>query len=113
MLTEHFNNLSESEAEALSVLAEECAEVIQIISKIQRHGIDSAYKEISNRDNLSQELADVLVAALRVHKLGLLLDREGIEEKIYNKLAKNSYLHHAPEVTLEDFIVGNEKSAGE
>ena len=40
-MTEHFNKLTPAEDERLAMLAEECAEVIQIVSKIQRHGYDS------------------------------------------------------------------------
>ena len=41
MATEHFNKLTEAEQERLVILAEECAEVIQVVAKIQRHGFNS------------------------------------------------------------------------
>ena len=37
----HVNNLSNEQLEALAILAEECGEVIQVIGKIIRHGLDS------------------------------------------------------------------------
>jgi NTP pyrophosphatase (non-canonical NTP hydrolase) len=48
--------------EALLILSEECAEVIQAISKCQRFGID-AYKPgrpKTNREHLEEELGDLL-----------------------------------------------------
>lgn len=47
--------------EILNILQEECAEVIQIISKIRRFGIEDAYSGKTNRENLTQEVADVLL----------------------------------------------------
>lgn len=51
------------EMEYLSILQEECAEVIQIISKIRRFGINSFHPEdpnrLSNRERLVAELGDV------------------------------------------------------
>lgn len=47
--------------EALIILQEECAEVIQAISKIQRFGIDNANKNgITQRSNLEEEIGDML-----------------------------------------------------
>ena len=48
----------------LQLLQEECAEVIMICSKIMRFGQDDCHPDepgVSNRDNLIQELGDVLV----------------------------------------------------
>lgn len=47
--------------EALIILAEECAEVIYIVSKSLRFGIDDIHPvtKIKNRDALVQELGDV------------------------------------------------------
>lgn len=46
----------------LEILAEECAEVIQIKSKIVRFGMDDVWpaRGMSNREALAQELGDVL-----------------------------------------------------
>jgi len=59
--TNHFNQLSESEAERLSILMEECAEVIQIIGKIQRHGLHSTHPNggPTNRMLLEKEIGHV------------------------------------------------------
>jgi len=48
--------------EVMDILQEECAEVIQAVSKIRRFGIDNAKPntEYSNREHLEEELGDVL-----------------------------------------------------
>ncbi len=55
---------SDIETEALDILQEECAELIQAASKIKRFGIKSSNPELldakSNRYNLIQEMGDVL-----------------------------------------------------
>ncbi|OAN76675.1 hypothetical protein A8B82_14850 [Sulfitobacter sp. EhC04] len=61
-MTPHFNNLTPAEAERLAMLAEECAEVIQIVGKILRHGYDSHHPDnpaTDNRDLLAKEITDV------------------------------------------------------
>lgn len=71
-MTKHFNGLTEAQAERLALLAEECAEVIQAITKILRHGMDSynplidamgEYKNrVTNQMLLEKELGHVLCA---------------------------------------------------
>jgi len=48
--------------EAMSILQEECAEVIQAVSKINRFGIDNYKpgKPKTNREHLEEELGDLL-----------------------------------------------------
>jgi NTP pyrophosphatase (non-canonical NTP hydrolase) len=58
--------------EILDILQEECAEVIQSISKIRRFGIDNSYKDGgTQREHLVQELGDVtlLIELLRAHNV--------------------------------------------
>ena len=40
-----FSGLTLAQAERLDMLAEECAEIIQVVSKIKRHGYDSHHPE--------------------------------------------------------------------
>jgi NTP pyrophosphatase (non-canonical NTP hydrolase) len=64
-----FNGLSAAQAERLSYLAEECAEVIKAVMKIQRHGFSSynpdAPQDGINRQQLEGEMRDVLGAIAR------------------------------------------------
>jgi NTP pyrophosphatase (non-canonical NTP hydrolase) len=46
--------------EALVICAEECAEVIQAISKIQRFGMTNVYRGVSGQESLEKELGDLL-----------------------------------------------------
>jgi NTP pyrophosphatase (non-canonical NTP hydrolase) len=54
--------MNENNNEVMDITQEECAEVIQAISKIRRFGIDNAKPgtEYSNRAHLEEELGDVL-----------------------------------------------------
>jgi NTP pyrophosphatase (non-canonical NTP hydrolase) len=45
--------------EVLSILQEECAEVIQSISKCYRFGFDSLHNGVKNRDAMAEELGDL------------------------------------------------------
>lgn len=95
-MTGHFNNLTPAQAERFAILAEECAEVIQVIGKILRHGLDSWHPDcrISNRAMLEKELGDVRAAEW------LVMQSEDISEgtvsnRMTQKLCKLPlYVHH-------------------
>lgn len=55
------NGLIPEETERLAILAEECAEVIQMVGKILRHGYASHHPDgvVNNRGLLAQELGDL------------------------------------------------------
>jgi len=92
MTTEHFNMLTEGEAERLAMLAEECAEVIKVIGKILRHGYDNShpdYDNVPNRDFLTLEVTDVLaVIEMMNSDFAIIGD---VDESIAKKL---KYAHH-------------------
>jgi hypothetical protein len=100
----HFNGLSPADAEALALISEECAEVIQAVAKIQRHGLWSEHPEsgIPNWRTLQREVGDLL-AALRVGEVQNLIDWGTViqarDDKLFKKLPK--YLHHAKVVKDE------------
>ena len=51
---------NESNQEILLITQEECAEVIQAISKVFRFGMDDEYNGVSNREHLEEEIGDLL-----------------------------------------------------
>ncbi len=54
--------MNEQTKEVMDILQEECAEVIQAVSKINRFGIDNPKpgKPKTNREHLEEELGDML-----------------------------------------------------
>lgn len=54
--------MKEQESEVMNILSEECAEVIQAISKCHRFGMDNVKpgKPKTNREHLEEELGDLL-----------------------------------------------------
>ena len=57
-----------------TIASEECAELIQALSKIKRYGFDGDYK-----DNLQEEVADILVCISELILLGY-IDTDKVEE---------------------------------
>jgi NTP pyrophosphatase (non-canonical NTP hydrolase) len=63
--------------EVLLILQEECAELIQAISKVKRFGLQE------NKDNLLQEVADVLCMINLAFDKGILVkDEETLRKRI-------------------------------
>jgi len=54
--------MNKKENEIMDILQEECAEVIQAVSKVRRFGIDNYKpgKPKTNREHLEEELGDLL-----------------------------------------------------
>jgi hypothetical protein len=93
----HFNQLSPEQAETLALIVEECAEVIQAVTKIQRHGLSSEHPVSGevNSDTLQKEVGD-LMAALRIGEVQNLLSWGSVIASRDRKLmAVTRYLHHA------------------
>ena len=82
-------SLSELDEELLGILQEECAEVVQIVSKIRRFGLNSVnpYKNDSktNRELLADELGDVQLAVNKLKGRMIILQAE-LDEREKNKL---------------------------
>jgi NTP pyrophosphatase (non-canonical NTP hydrolase) len=65
--------MNEKEKEVMDITQEECAEVIQAISKISRFGIDNLKpgKPKTNREHLEEELGDMLAMVDIMLELGI------------------------------------------
>lgn len=61
-MIEKNGTITDKQEEALEILQEECAEVIQVICKIERFGIDNYYPNtvLTNKDRLNEEVGDLL-----------------------------------------------------
>jgi NTP pyrophosphatase (non-canonical NTP hydrolase) len=83
--------LKNKDYEALDLLQEECAEVIQTVSKIRRFGLDSYHPEdTSKRTNiqlLEDEIGDTLLIIEILIENGV-IDEDAIASRIESKRAK-------------------------
>lgn len=70
--------LNKVQEEILTILQEECAEVIQAVSKVRRFG------EINNIEQLEQEIADVLCMINLAYRHGIMVKNE---ERVQNRIS--------------------------
>jgi NTP pyrophosphatase (non-canonical NTP hydrolase) len=80
--------MNDKQREILVITQEECAEVIQEISKIFRFGIDQQHKDgMMHREKLEQEVGDVLcmINLLTAHGL---VRPEAVTQAVENKSTK-------------------------
>ena len=75
--------------EALDILQEECAEVIQAVSKISRFGLDNLKpgKPKTNREHLEEEIGDLL-AMVDILTRNSIIDPANIEVAAKAKIEK-------------------------
>jgi NTP pyrophosphatase (non-canonical NTP hydrolase) len=72
--------MTEKEREILGITQEECAEVIQAVSKCVRFGIDNEHKSgKTQRENLSMEVGDL------VCMIGLMIEAGLVKEEDINR----------------------------
>jgi NTP pyrophosphatase (non-canonical NTP hydrolase) len=80
------DKMKEQEREVMNILSEECAEVIQAISKCHRFGMDNVKpgKPKTNREHLEEELGDLLAM------VDILLEMEVVDSEALQlaKIAK-------------------------
>jgi len=98
MNTNHFNKLTEAEQERLSILAEECGEVIQIIGKILRHGYESYNpndsNKTTNRSLLEKEIAHTAVIT-NIMARASDINEDSLDDYYEDKETNiKKYLHH-------------------
>lgn len=69
----------------LSCLSEECSEIIKNVCKAQRFGLDSTYKDETNRDKIISELNDFMGVVRILQEIGTLpvglFDEDKMEAK--------------------------------
>jgi NTP pyrophosphatase (non-canonical NTP hydrolase) len=68
--------MNRKQDEVLRITQEECAEVIQSISKIFRFGIDEVYEGQSNKQRLASELGDLQCMINLVKQFGIVSEEE-------------------------------------
>jgi len=94
----HFNNLSPAETERLALVMEECAEVIQVIGKILRHGYASYNpfdeKKTTNRELLEMELGHFGAASSLLIKNNDVNWRKCDRHDIQKQDSVKQWLHH-------------------
>ena len=98
--------LTEGQNERLALLLEECGEVIQIIGKIQRHGLFSSDPTKpggpDNQDLLAQEIADV-VQAIDLLAAAKDINTTMVEVRLKRRwITVQKYLHFQPEELFRD-----------
>ena len=81
--------MNQNEKEICIILQEECAEVIQAISKILRFGMHSKHPVtcVSNNEHLTEEVGD-LNAMLELLFIRGLISRDACEIAVNNKMDK-------------------------
>lgn len=73
----------------MSVLQEECAEVIQAVSKINRFGFSSSWDGKTNLESLVMELGDVLALIdVLLEDTDINISREDLEVAKANKMKR-------------------------
>lgn len=75
--------------EVMDILQEECAEVIQAVSKISRFGIDNFKpgKAKTNREHLEEELGDMIAMICILEKMGV-VNQDALEIATKAKIQK-------------------------
>lgn len=93
-----FNKLTPAEAERLALVAEECAEIIQIVGKILRHGYESSNPDApdkgNNREMLAREIGDLDAVVDLMIVTDDLSQGELIDAKAEKSARMRRYLHH-------------------
>ena len=73
----------------MAVLQEECAEVIQAVSKINRFGMHDEWQGITNRQALITEIGDVLaIIKVLMEETDINITEDDLEVAIEAKLKK-------------------------
>ena len=81
--------MNSKEIEVMNILQEECAEVIQAVSKVNRFGLDNFKpgKPKTNREHLEEELGDMLAMIDILHEMDV-VSRSNLEAAKEAKIEK-------------------------
>lgn len=97
-----FNQLTPKQVELLGGTSEECGEVVQVIGKILRHGLDSRkptdINSETNRKNLTAELADIAAMTDLLIENGVIdaTDWQALKDK--KRARFEQYAHHLSDI---------------
>lgn len=98
----HFNQLTPKQVELLGGTSEECGEVVQVIGKIFRHGLDSRKPtdplSETNRKNLTAELADIAAMTDLLIENGVIDASEWQSLKDKKRDRFEQYAHHLRDI---------------
>lgn len=102
--------MTKGEVEILGLLAGECAEFIQAKEKAVQFGIDNEYKGATNRENLQQEIGDIVALVYIINqKYPKLLDEKTLKEAIDKKVTRlRKYVKSLKDFELEDDTTENQ-----
>ena len=74
--------MQEDITEIMNIAQEECAEVIQAISKVKRFGLTSVHNGRSNQAHLEEEIGDLLCM------IELLIERDIVDEGFIHEASR-------------------------
>jgi NTP pyrophosphatase (non-canonical NTP hydrolase) len=88
-------------SEVMDILQEECAEVIQAVSKVRRFGLDNRHPTSTqtNVEHLEEELGDLL-AMVDLLKSMNIVSESGLDKAKEAKITKLKMWSHIFEVTV-------------
>ena len=75
--------------EILCITQEECAEVVQAISKVFRFGFDTIWNNETNKEHLEEELGDLL-AMISILQSREIVNQDKVSEACNKKMEKLS-----------------------
>jgi NTP pyrophosphatase (non-canonical NTP hydrolase) len=80
--------------EIMQITQEECAEVVQAVSKVFRFGFDGEHKGKTNKAHLEEEIGDLLAMVELLYADGA-IDEAEVNKASVNKLVKlNTWSKH-------------------
>ena len=75
--------------EVMAILQEECAEVIQAVSKINRFGMESEWQGVTNKQHLVIEIGDLIaMIKILIEETDINITIEDLEPAVEAKLKK-------------------------